>query len=182
MFIHPTQNRSGVCGRDALLFFKRQAKIFGALCAPAGFEFFITVNAKKLLFGRLVVDAVETIKAQFARLFVFSASEDAGGDGSGFSGRGLAVLDYEAKGAAHVFYVPDDLYARAGLRRFAQEAFMESELALDVHARLKLGCSSFPVGVETKAQNIRESKEGLSGSTVLERNHLRAAVAVKLRG
>src|SRR5918998_340488 len=182
ILIDHAQNCLRVRGGDALLFLEGEAQVLSALRAPAGLQLLVAVDDQERLLGRLVVDAVEAVQAEAARLLVRGLREDARGGRRGTASRQIAVLRDEAKRAAHVLYVPDDFDLRAGLGDAAQEALVEGELALDVQARLHLRRGLLPVRVEAEAQDVGEAEERLLDAPVLERHHLLAAVAVEPRG
>src|SRR5205085_9047901 len=101
-----------VSGRDALVFAQCVAQSLGGQLAQAVVEFGRLVYEKQRALGRLVVDAVEAVNAEAARLFVFGLPENFGGGACRARVGPLARITDEAEAAAHVLHVPDHLDER----------------------------------------------------------------------
>src|SRR4051812_18329591 len=68
-----------VLGRDALLLAQCVAQVVGRQAAQLRVKLGLAVDSEQSALGRLVVDAVEAVEAEPARLGVLSLREDSGG-------------------------------------------------------------------------------------------------------
>src|SRR5436305_6633943 len=101
-----------VSGRDALVFAQCVAQSLRGQLAQAVVEFGRLVYEKQRALGRLVVDAVETVNTEAARLFVSGLLENFGGGARRARVGPLARVADEAEAPSHVLHVPDHLDER----------------------------------------------------------------------
>src|ERR1043166_237081 len=98
-----------VGGRDALILAQGVAEGLGGRLAQGGGEVGGAGGFEERALGRLVVDAVEAVEAEAARLGVFGLGEDFGGGAGGCCRGAHASVGDVAQRAAHVLDVPDNL-------------------------------------------------------------------------
>src|ERR1043165_1630526 len=171
-----------VGGRDALIPAQGVAEVLRGRLAQFRVERGGAVDFEERALGRLVVDAEEAVEAEAARLGVFGLREDFGGGACGGNRGTRARVGDVAKGAAHVFDVPDHFDHRGCPRDLTQEALVILKPPLGVERAPHLfRRASLAVLVEAEADDAGSAQEGARGLAVRERDRLFAPVALDAR-